>query len=937
MAPRTKKPERRPSVSYLTDTLPSALPPIFEQAQNTTASHRKNIVQLFKVQKTCAEVTEETEKGIRLVGERAFNALFINMINRVLPVKKRVAVADRVVRFVASYVAYTTEQDTIEEEDGDSMSQRFVAKLVRHLLAGAEAKDKSVRFRVTLMLASLINGLGEIDDDQYVAIRQGLLDRARDKESAVRVQAALGLAKLQAGENVDDLEDGEESIAEVILDLLRHDPAAEVRRAALYNLPRSSATLPVILTRTRDIDPILRRTVFHGSFSSASMPDARVLTITQREEAVRNGLGDREPSVRKAAAGMIGGWFDQAECDLLEFLNRFDVVSGEVAEEALLSLFVTRPETLENIDFPDEWWVNLSPEKAFLARVFAEYCVSNKDESRLEDAMPVVTALAFRIQDQYNELVNVAGNEDDMQEKSFIVGELLRLALTSDYADETGRRKMFAMSREMIAMPDLPDALIPRCLDVLKKISTSERDLIRLIVDVVTELRMGDGDVEDPDSAGRSSSVGVSRPAPEEQHAAALIDLRCLNICIGLLERVNTPLQENSVFHGLLPDLIIPAVRNKDEPALRDQGIVCLGLCCMIDEKMAAQSFGLFIQQVASADDELKVKVVRIIFDLFMVHDIPAMLEDTIGAHRIAELVRHMVLQDAPAVQAAACEGVAKLMLAGIVDDTDVLQTVVMLYFSPDTADNQPLRQCLTYFLPVYCYSSSENQARMLSIFNDTLNHVSTFAEDFEGSPDLLPLAQMGLMMVDWLDPEKAVGNHVDIGMHLDLGIVLLKLLLTETVRDIRKAAAGYLSKLSLPEDGQADMWKTKAAFTLIQAVRDKRPMSEVAPRKALERFQATLLKQYRELEGYDEDAFRADGDEHEETSELWGFIDDIDEIPASPVKRGSRATSRARSSATPSGASDSDTPVRSRRVPQTVVEEDEEEDDDVDAMLDSD
>jgi hypothetical protein len=65
---------------------------------------------------------------------------------------------------------------------------------------------------------------------------------------------------------------------------------------------------------------------------------------------------------------------------------------------------------------------------------------------------------------------------------------------------------------------------------------------------------------------------------------------------------------------------------------------------------------------------------------------------------------------------------------------------------------------------------------------------------------------------------------------------------------------------------------------------------------------------------------------------------DSSDEIIESPVKRGSRATSRARSSATPSGASDSDVPVRSRRVPATVVEEEEEEeDDDVDAMLDSD
>lgn len=50
-----------------------------------------------------------------------------------------------------------------EEEDGDSMSSRFVSKLLRHLLAGMEAKDKNVRFRVTLMTASLINGLGEIE------------------------------------------------------------------------------------------------------------------------------------------------------------------------------------------------------------------------------------------------------------------------------------------------------------------------------------------------------------------------------------------------------------------------------------------------------------------------------------------------------------------------------------------------------------------------------------------------------------------------------------------------------------------------------------------------------------------------------------------------------------------------------------------------------
>ena len=44
---------------------------------------------------------------------------------------------------------------------------------------------------------------------------------------------------------------------------------------------------------------------------------------------------------------------------------------------------------------------------------------------------------------------------------------------------------------------------------------------------------------------------------------------------------------------------------------------------------MAANSFGLFIQQLSAGDDELKVKVVQIIFDLLMVQDIPALVSKT--------------------------------------------------------------------------------------------------------------------------------------------------------------------------------------------------------------------------------------------------------------------------------------------------------------------
>lgn len=63
-----------------------------------------------------------------------------------------------------------------------------------------------------------------LSDELFVMLRECLLERSRDKESAVRVQAALALAKLQSADD-EEVED-EESIAQVLLDLLRYDPAA---------------------------------------------------------------------------------------------------------------------------------------------------------------------------------------------------------------------------------------------------------------------------------------------------------------------------------------------------------------------------------------------------------------------------------------------------------------------------------------------------------------------------------------------------------------------------------------------------------------------------------------------------------------------------------------------------------------------------------------
>jgi condensin complex subunit 3 len=134
--------------------------------------------------------------------------------------------------------------------------------------------------------------------------------------------------------------------------------------------------------------------------------------------------------------------------------------------------------------------------------------------------------LAFRIQHEYNALLALIEAEDldevdedaemEKGDKEFIIAELLKLAVTLDYADETGRRKMFALVRmyhfcslfpspicvgdslliffvgvagDMASAESLPEILVTRCLDVLRILSSSERELFMLIVEIVHELR----------------------------------------------------------------------------------------------------------------------------------------------------------------------------------------------------------------------------------------------------------------------------------------------------------------------------------------------------------------------------------------------------------------------------------------------------------------
>lgn len=193
--------------------------------------------------------------------------------------------------------------------------------------------------------------------------------------------------------------------------------------------------------------------------------------------------------------------------------------------------------------------------------MFVDHCIATKDDARLESSLPVVTALAFRIQATYNDLLQLfqqeeedqllRGGMDDPEEEEerarkeerridmeFVIGEMLKLAANLDYADEIGRRKMFQLVREsdfpsvcsyelkqmtdragdMISHDVLPESLVPRCLDVLRVLSPNERDLIRVVVEVIHELR--DPSEPEEESVSRLWSLLIPFPANTMSYSA---------------------------------------------------------------------------------------------------------------------------------------------------------------------------------------------------------------------------------------------------------------------------------------------------------------------------------------------------------------------------------------------------------------------------------
>ncbi|CAG8582778.1 2255_t:CDS:10, partial [Paraglomus occultum] len=825
---------------------------IFDDIQKSTVLHRKNALALRKIQERCSINPS--------IGERAFNKTILDMIQKILSVKKKESCVDRTVKFLGAFIQYTSEKDakdndSVGSDDDGTLSSRLVQELAKYLLKGIESKEKLVRLRICQLLGHCAYALDSIDDSLYNKMRKKLTDRIHDKDTGVRVQAVVALSKFQ---NIDayiqagcDVGNGDNrEITDKLLDVLQYDPNAEVRRAVLTHIDYNENTMPKVLERAHDTDATIRKYVFSKSLDE--LEDFRFLSIDEREQVLRWGLSDRDKNVKNACSNLLTSkWITQTNDNIFELIGRLDVINSVIAKDVVTELLRNRRDLAEKIVFDDEFWDNLTVERAFLARVFCEHL--KEDENQLGEKMPEVTRLALCIQNYNNLLSQSLDDEDTTVKYEFMLEQLLIIATMLDYGDEGGRRQMNNLLREML-MCDITDSFIDYIVETMRKMAIDERDFNRIMIEIISDIREGydnetgdnfaddrrsrmtlDDDVASVRSRLSRSSIHTMENINEDEDDAdeeiksMEADLKSLAIMKCMLEINEQQIDDTSPVFALLRNLVVPSIQCS-EPLV------------------AIENLDLFLYCSQNGPDELKIKCLMILFDIIRVFGYANIVERSGKADEFCKLWKVSLDHDLPEMQAVAVEGMSKLLLTRSWEDKETLRKLVYLYFDPNTASNNRLRQCLSYFLPVYCHSSSKNQKIMCEIFPSCLAELIRTHKLLSKHYEMVPPLQIAQQMVEWTDPNKLVitgrdSEAIDSGIQADVAIGVLKLVYTETSKEVRKILSQVLTKFHIDERvGQA---RIKQLTLLTGNLKTRRPLKEAVGKNALNKFEKTLLQYF--------------------------------------------------------------------------------------------
>ncbi|TEB34217.1 hypothetical protein FA13DRAFT_1626049 [Coprinellus micaceus] len=930
------------------NSLPYDVATIFDEVQSTTRNHAKNRTHLLKLHDDALETYEELSwNRHKAVGKHKFQEAFMLGLFKTLRLPKGNSRADNVAIFAGSYLAATHNREANEQQS--NWAVQFTNKILKELKGGYDAKDRNVRYRILYIMSKLSPNLGEIEYETYESLRTRYVQRLSDKDKDVRAMAAYCLANFCGSETEEQVHDGEPLAQDILLETLSMDPSSEVRKVILSQIPLNSDTIPHIIAQARHKDVVIRKLVYaqvlrKGIWVEDNEPGPchpTEMSLENMESIIRKGLRDSSDGPRQAAVSLVNEWvkaFERAyakpepgflaEVGLISLLELFDVYELkpeelEPLELMLKTILSSRPDIMNSINFGDDFWNQLGPENAMIARVYVEYCQEQKESSlslqnKLDEILPEVVVMAQKLEGHYSALQSLyeAQHEDtkvdpkNIRKREFILAEMFKFAALLDYTgDHVGIGHMQPLIRDILTENQLPTELLPLCLDVLRELA-DEKDFIRQVVEIVDTLR------ESVPVEGYQASCPFQtvfdpcrltclQPHTSQQEDIDEMDARCLQMCIHMLERVNSSFENNSTLAGVTQALIVPRLSHP-RPDISKYAVTCVGLTSLIAKRTASHSLHACIRSIKSPETlpDMKVVVYKVLFDLLMAYrkrlfDFTPRL---VPLEEIEELLLDQLGKEEDFVALTVlCEGLMKLILTDFMDTPhEFIVNLFKMFTWPQTQDQPALLQRLNYFFHAYPHSSAKHQGTMQMIFIDAVKEVAKTRADLIGDESVITSVKVCDMFIEWTDPTKLEayleskgGNTTTVNhsVQIDLAEQILKSLFEKTnedklAKDDKRALYQLLARLVLPDE--VDVIQVTALQLLIDNLKRARPsatLPQMGPSKtAFKKFETGFLGRYAaQIEAMSEEDYR----KYEGLDDLFKFLEDVfpDDSDAEDVK----------------------------------------------------
>ncbi|RKP21736.1 hypothetical protein ROZALSC1DRAFT_26879 [Rozella allomycis CSF55] len=733
------------------ETVHSQIAALFHQAQEGQITHRKTSSLLKKILQSSDETSHEKE----------FTASFFHMTSILLSVKKQDIYVQKMFKFICSFFAYACES---EKEPGGSRMYRFLENMMIFLLRGTEAKDKSVRYRVCFLLANCMQHLNEIRSDVlWNAIKERMVPRLYDKEANVRVQAVNGMARMQTYVE----EAGHAPIMERYIEMMRHDPSADVRKAAMMNMDINEYTIPYILERCADVDVGIRKILFKKRMSDI---DWRWLTVEQRQLLLLHGLTDRDEMVKQGCLKMVfDGWMKHSENNLVILLSSLDVVSNvKVAEELLKGYFATITKLPEH-NFDEKYWENLTPETIVYWRFFCEH-INDHTELDVGDYIPSLS--------KYTEYLKVyqghfrKSPEESQLAYEFIINQMLSVLKMLDFSDEVGRRVFYEEIKTLLMDEKSAETTLPLLVDCLERLCEDEKEFTRVMIDILTDI----GElIERNDLPNQMEAMTLEEYSAEDlEQQSLLATIKCLYLIKVMLQKAKLSHVENVSLEGIIQEMILPSIES-EIAIIQERGLECLGLICTLDKQSSIEYMPIFLSFVNLIEDSSKIKAIQIVFDLIILFGLNS-FPDCVSPFNnetlnLLNVLKKCLYSKDPQVQTLTVQGFSKLFLFNILNEPEILG-----------------EQSLNYFINLFSFSSIENQSLVTS-------HPSIHPGEKDS---MLNIQQIAHQLIDWTDSTKCLKNPSSIQLfHPDLALELATEALNEPAA-YAKHFVQIISKLKL-------------------------------------------------------------------------------------------------------------------------------------------